>query len=327
MQPDQVQQSSNSYDPFALGRALSDQGVAVATSVTTALGRGAAGAGDGAAAIGREALGIGGSALGAAGLVLTTQSPAGESSSGIRDHANPPELNFAAHPPVNPTTVTPNQSGLHGSIVGSQTPAHSAPATANHTGHSSTPPATEPIHTTPNDAAAAKGSTTTTPVHQPSAADQMLEARQLKPVGPNHQGEFNGTADSAFTIERASQLQGQIGASAKFGTTMGVATAADSDGNSYVLVSSNELRKDGSPQFRKGVTLNQGEIPVGGNPRAPNHDAETNVSQYATDHGLTIRDIASTRPMCSDCETAVLDQNPNAHISSPRTGQPSVSRQ
>ncbi len=94
-----------------------------------------------------------------------------------------------------------------------------------------------------------------------------------------------------------------------------------------MLVSSNEIRKDESPQLRKDVTLNPGEIAVGGNPRAQIRDAETNVANYATDHGLTIRDIASTRPMCGGCETAVLDQSPNAHISSPRTGQPSVSRQ
>ena len=210
MQPDVVQQHANSYDPFELGRALASQGAATATSATTAIGRGAATAAKAAPAIGSEALGIGGSALGAAGLVVTTQSPAGENASGIRDYANPPELNFAAHPPTNPTTVTPNQSGLRGSVVGSQTPAHSPPTLANHTGHSSAAPATAPINTTPNDASAATGLTTTTPVHQSSAADGVLEAPPTSSTRRSHQSEKTRWSKPARKLSLRSGKRCQI---------------------------------------------------------------------------------------------------------------------
>jgi len=136
------------------------------------------------------------------------------------------------------------------------------------------------------------------------------------------QGASIDTPESKYTSSRAAELRIQLGSAARFGTTMAVATGIDANGKSVNLIGTNEYGRTGAAKLRQNVTIAPDEILVPKSSQTGICDAETNIAAYAKKNGVTLTDIAATRPsgICSDCETALTSQSPDIHMSSPATG-------
>jgi RHS repeat-associated protein len=102
-----------------------------------------------------------------------------------------------------------------------------------------------------------------------------------------------GEAEAEFsTATRAAQLAEDIPTAQAGRITMAVGLAEDEAGTQSVLVGTSEP----GGYLRPGVTLDPGEILVGGEGHA-----EENLANYAQENGLSLKQVGATRPICSEC--------------------------
>jgi hypothetical protein len=150
----------NSYDPFAPGRAVLDQGATIATSATTTIGRIAATAAEGLQRSETRSSASAGALWRRRArphdAVRRRRTPVASATTPIHPIWTSPLIRRQTRRPSRRTSRT-SAAQL---AVFRRWPTRS-PTIANDTGNSSAAPAIKPIHTTPNDAFEAKRSTTT----------------------------------------------------------------------------------------------------------------------------------------------------------------------
>jgi len=102
--------------------------------------------------------------------------------------------------------------------------------------------------------------------------------------------------ESVSLAARADAIQGLLPGFTQTKTTTAAARAIASDGNPVTLVASSEYSL--RPAQRAG--LNPGEIAVSGQGHA-----EQTILNHAAANGMTVNQIAASRPICANCATAI----------------------
>jgi RHS repeat-associated protein len=103
--------------------------------------------------------------------------------------------------------------------------------------------------------------------------------------------------------QRAQQIQGTLPEITQSKTTTAVGSATTAEGNSLTLVASSE--KSLRPVQR--AALKSGEVAVSG----VGH-AEQTIINHANANGMTVTQIAASRPICSNCATAISNSGAQA---------------
>ena len=106
-----------------------------------------------------------------------------------------------------------------------------------------------------------------------------------------------GAGAEAVSLEtRASEIHGTVSKATQSRTTIAVADAVNAEGKSVRIVGSSETKL--RPAQRS--MLNSNEVAASG----PGH-AEVTVLNHASKNGMTVGNIAASRPICPSCATSI----------------------
>ena len=111
------------------------------------------------------------------------------------------------------------------------------------------------------------------------------------------------SATGSNIIDRVNELKDAIPDAQKGRITMAVGRAADSSGTERILVATSEP----GGYLRPGVTVKPGEILAAGEKHA-----ETDIANFAKKNGLTLHEVAATRPICGTCAAAIEEAGAEA---------------